>query len=397
MRMLALLGIMASIGLPALASHDAAREAVSVRQLEQFLALAHGKPYAKVAVQLYQLKLTERLGTATLKHLETELPGPKTQQALVALADASAFLNPPSEEIPAIAKPDATAQREIISLAAGFVVKSMHRLPDFFATRDTTEFQEKLEAPDDPASIAGLDSPLHFVGTASATVLYRDGQEVVNEAETTKSGKKQSTNGLNTVGVFGPLLGTVIKDVVQGTITWSHWEWGTAGALAVFHYSVPQEKSHWEVKHCCVWFPIGQAQLLRIPGLFDEFPSYHGEIAVDPASGTILRLVVQPELQPDFPIVRADVEVEYGLVEIGGRSYICPVRCVSISNSTVNRSKSLGPDTSASGFKMTALNDVVFRQYHLFRADVRILAGDNPEKDGNATAPSATPAKASQP
>jgi hypothetical protein len=140
-----------------------------------------------------------------------------------------------------------------------------------------------------------------------------------------------------------------------------------------------------------------------MPGLFDEFPGYVGEIAIDPANGAILRLVVRPELQQDFPIVRADVLVEYGLAEIGGQTYICPVKCISISNSTVNRSKSHGSDAPASGFKMTALNDVIYTQYHLFRGEVRILAGDSPEKEGGAqpsapaAAPPAIPAKAPQP
>jgi hypothetical protein len=403
MRSLALLCILACLGMPALASHDDQLEPVSVQQLEQLLNTFQGKPDAKLATRLYELRLTERLGTPRLMRLGAGLPGPNAQQALVALAGASAFLTPPADEIPAIAKPDLAAQRQIISLAAAFVVRTMHRLPDFVVTRDTTEFQNNLKGNGSASPIAAAEARFYLVGTSTATVVYRDGREVVDEKKETKSGKKQLTNGLNEVGEFGPLLDVVFNDITHANMEWSHWEQGAAGQMAVFHFSVPKEKSRYEVKHCCVWFPNRPATIGEMPGMFDEFPGYHGEIAIDPASGAILRLAVQPELQPTFPIVRADVAVEYGLVDIGGKAYTCPIKSVSISDSTVERNPTFGLAANMTRFKRTALNDVVFKQYHQFRGEVQILSVDTPEKHENAqpsvpaAALPATPAKAPQP
>jgi hypothetical protein len=403
MRTLALLSILASIGMPAIASSDVELDPVSVQQLEKLLKTVHGMPDAKLATQLYAISLTERLSTARLTRLGAELQSPKARQALVALADASAFLTPPADEIPANAKPDLAAQRQIISLATAFVVRTMHRLPDFIAARDTTEFQNNLKGHASASPIAAAEARFHFVGSTSATVVYRDGSEVVDEKQETKPGKKQLTNGLNAVGEFGPLLDIVFNDITHAKMEWSHWEQGAAGTMAVFHFSVSKEKSHYEVKHCCVWFPNNAAQLGELPGMFDEFPGYHGEIAIDPANGDILRLAVQPELQPIFPIVRADVAVEYGLVDIGGKSYICPVKSVSISDATIERSSPFGSAAYLAGFKRTALNDVVFKQYRQFRGEVQILSVDTAEQHGNAqpsapaSAPPATPAKAPQP
>lgn len=119
-------------------------------------------------------------------------------------------------------------------------------------------------------------------------------------------------------------------------------------------------------------------------GEFKTVPAYHGEIAIDPASGAVLRLVLKTDLQPDFPIKRADVLVEYGPVEIGGRTFICPVKSISITKTGKsvfsgrafqdgNRPKQAD---SNDGPLMTAINDVVFDHYHQFRSEVRILPAD---------------------
>ena len=65
--------------------------------------------------------------------------------------------------------------------------------------------------------------------------------------------------------------------------------------------------------------------------------AYHGEIGIDPGSGTILRLVL--EADPAFGSLteRADIMVEYGSVAIGGETYTCPVRSVHTWDSLVNR------------------------------------------------------------
>src|SRR5574338_275667 len=74
---------------------------VTVDQLEQFVASAHGKQDAKVAQQLVQMELKERLSTTRLVHMQAQLPGAESRRALVQLADLSLFLHPPAAEIPA--------------------------------------------------------------------------------------------------------------------------------------------------------------------------------------------------------------------------------------------------------------------------------------------------------
>jgi hypothetical protein len=112
------------------------------------------------------------------------LPGEKAQQALVALADSSVFLDPPAAEIPTT--PGRTQRRctRCWFLIVNYVNTTVRQLPNFIATRDTTRFEDRpLE---DIQGSVGMTTmvylPLHVVGRSNVLVTYRDGHEVVEKA-----------------------------------------------------------------------------------------------------------------------------------------------------------------------------------------------------------------------
>jgi len=93
------------------------------------------------------------------------------------------------------------------------------------------------------------------------------------------------------------LLSSVVADALKGKITWKRWEQDAGAKLAVFDIEVPDEKSNYYVKFCCVpngYMSTGQADLK----VFNERASYHGEIGFNPADGSILRLTIQAEMPP---------------------------------------------------------------------------------------------------
>jgi hypothetical protein len=180
-------------------------------------------------------------------------------------------------------------------------------------------------------------------------------------------GKRSShpeDEGLITRGTFGPILLTVIADAAQGEMIWDHWQRGSAGTLAVFRYRVPKNQSHYSVAFLGVSSQKGVAEPVT---------GYHGEVGIDPATGTILRLTVQADLALGSPILRGDIMAEYGPVEIGGKTYTCPIRSVSIS---LYDDRFVHP--FAQGPEDSLLNDVTFADYHLFRAESRVLPGYTP-------------------
>lgn len=317
---------------------SAAAKPVTAEQLQRTVADASGTSDDEMEAQLGGLVLTERLSPAKLAYCEANLPGPHARRALMALADVAAFLELPAAEIPSAAAPDVAAQRQMLALTVNYVIKTVHQLPNFFATRTTTSFQL-------PENKSWSSS-----GKSSVKVVYRKGEEVVD------AGARQggSNQGLASSGEFGPILGTVMLDAAQGALSWSHWEQGLEGKEAVFSFSVSAAKSHYELAYCCI------EKYGSPPVVFKSFSGYHGEIAVDPANGTILRLVLRADLKKSDPFSKADIFVEYGPVEIGGKTYICPVKSAAYS---VSEWREIG----------TWLNAVSFEQYHVYRADTRIL------------------------
>ena len=351
---------------------------VTVEQLDHVLASAGNESDADLARQLSSLELTERLSAQNFSSWTASLRGKKARQALVALADVSAFLDPPAAEIPRDEAPDLSAQRVIVSLAVDYLNKTITKLPNFYATRTTVRYEETPQYFD--ASTPVDYQQLHAAASSKATVLYSNGNEVVDSIGAKGKKRKAADGHLLTYGVFGPLLGAVTDAIASG-LTWKRWEQGAEEPHAVFVYQIPAEKSRYRVGGCCL--PDGDGT-----SAFEKNAGYHGEIAIDPLSGAILRLELVADLKSTTPLVRSDIMIEYGPVEIGGKTYICPVRSVSIS-----RGRSVMPLTEwdesfrTYGPYTTMLNDVVFEQYHMFRAKSRMLTGFNPTQAEKSVPP----------
>ena len=347
---------------------------LTVEQLEEVLNAARGKSDREVAQRLSNLELTEQLSKTKLSSWSGDLRGPKAREALVALADASVFLAPPSAEIPGDAAPDASSQRSMISLADEYLNETIPKLPNFFATRTTVRYEETPAADDEGPRIAY--QPLHMVESSKATVLYRRGREEVNSVAAERSKAKTVEPYLTAYGTFGPILGAANDAIASSNLSWKRWERDADRLRAVFSYVIPQEKSHFRVGYCCLPEGDGTTRLQIEQG-------YHGEIMIDPATGAVLRLTIQADLNQGLPLVRSDILVDYGPVELGGKTYICPVRSLAVWRSrTVSIFALTGWDEwfRIYGPFSTMLNDMAFDNYHLFRAETRVLTDVPPSE-----------------
>ena len=356
---------------------------VTVAQLEEMLAGSHDQSDAKLASELTQCELTERVSDARLAHWEADFQGARTREALTELADASSFEDLPGADLPADAAPDRERERQMLSRVIDYAAKVIPTLPDFMATRETIHFEDSPPREHIEASGAGTGAdyhtmrtenfstamtkyePLHVTGKFSFPVTYRDGKEV-DDLPGRKKAKREDVRaiGLTTSGEFGPILSVVLNDAFRSHMQWGYWERGSSaaaagGLVAVYRYQVPQAQSHYLLEF------FSGAEPMRV------YPAYRGEIAIDPATGSVLRLTLTTELTAPFAMTFAAVRVDYGPVVIGDRTYICPVKGVALSRMPEDTS-----GWSGSGLKPpleTRLNDVTFTNYHRFRADVRII------------------------
>jgi hypothetical protein len=102
-------------------------------------------------------------------------------------------------------------------------------------------------------------------------------------------------------------------------------------------------------------------------------------------TGAIRRLKLIFDLKSTTPLAQSEIMVEYGPVNIGGKTYFCPVKSVSVSrgrsvavlSETLNaRARNQWRESFRTyGPYATLLNEVTFESFHLFHADSRMLTG----------------------
>jgi VWFA-related protein len=395
MRRLIILGLAALTALPACAAHR-----ITVAQLEQTLSAAAAKHRsdADIARQISELQLSERLTVHTLDRMISSFAlEAHAALALELLADDSALLDPPHNELPATAPPDAAAQQRILSASRGYVLETVPRLPNFFATRTTIRFDDSAQV--QHAGEWPIRAGFHLVGNTSRTVTMRDGQEVTDSPKQV-SDKPEQITGLYSFGEFGPILVRTLADLARGKIQFSHWEDSPLGVVAVFRYSVPRHESHYHVHFCCLLsqeyqggqsvhnrnmprYHSGNQNPVETTGLnaYEATPPYHGTLSIDPANGAIVRLTLDAELDPDNAITRASTVVEYSRVVIGDQPFVCPVRSIAISSQQ-------GPPPSGEEVQrvpIISINETTFAQYHRLGSSVRLIAsGAVPGSDVSA-------------
>src|SRR5581483_10907569 len=157
------------------------------------------------------------------------------------------------------------------------------------------------------------------------------------------------------------ILSAAIGALVSSSdFSWSRWEQGPNGRQAVFRYVIPQRSSRFQVGFCCL--PDGDGSMG-----FTKITGYHGEITIDPESGAMLRFTMEADLDQGLPLVRSGVVVDYAMVEIGGKSYIRPVKSVAIWRSRTVSILALtdwGETFRSYGPFATMLSDISFDHYH---------------------------------
>lgn len=352
---------------------------VTASELDKSLSASAGMTDQQFAQQLSALQLTERLNSASLPHRMSQLPGEKSRQALLILADQSAFLNPPPAEILPNSPPDPSAAHQMLAQVVNYVNTTLRQLPNLIAIRKTTRFEDRPQ--EDVLEATGTTSysylPLHLVSTSSATITYRDRKEFIDETALHALQQGQHGSGLITSGEFGAVLETVLGDALKGTITWARWERSDGAPLAVFHYTVPGDKSHYRAKFCCVFGGFSNDGLPNMQ-MFDERTSYHGEITFDPANGVIYRMTLQTEMPPGQLVSNAGMIVEYSPVEIGGKTFTCPSKSISIlAAHTTQPQHGMQSKASYKGPVKTFLNDLEFQSYRRFGSEAHILTTGN--------------------
>jgi len=331
---------------------------VTVEALTQLLAAqtAAQKKDAAIADKLAKMELSERLSAAELGRLEKRFqPKEKTADMLERLADRSAFLDLPKAEILARPVPDRTELQSQWNHVVHDAADALRQLPNFMATRATRGYDN---VPNRYESGFALRQRSEY----RQRITYRDGHDMPD----TSQEKQPTVQGLVSSGEFGGLLRMVLHDIPSGTLRWSHWESTDAGDVMVLRYEIPAKASHFHVQYSCCSFTHEESHNFGFAP-YDKAPAYHGEIAIDPNNGDLRRLTVEGEFLPVDSLRQGGIVIDYGRVEIGGRSYVCPAHSVALLAVKAQQGR------SQEQVELLWINEVRFRDYHRLGAEVRIL------------------------
>ena len=340
---------------------------ISVGQLEDMLRTMQQdkKSDAEIADALKQVQLSEELTTSAMNGLISNVPGRLTIEQIYVLEARSADLAPPSKDLPTSPAPDAAAQKAMLDKAEAYVTGVYMKLPNLTANKTTVRFQDNVEAVAASSGIKGSVSDVvtgsgfvnpaafvHYINSSESQVFLSSGAEL-------PSGVKDTTpwgaNRMIAVKDPDPSLGTVFQQAQSaGTLHWLRWELVNGKQVAVFSFDVPKKKTRLAVNICC--FPdVTQAGIARFytatsgavlggsgggGGVlgnvqtntnwhdFKTTAPYHGRLFIEPGTGTVVRMIVEPELKTSDVVHQMDTRVDYGPVQVGPSTLILPVKTV---------------------------------------------------------------------
>jgi hypothetical protein len=393
-----LAAVLAALVLPSYAA-----EKVTVRELEQIIAQRttqprqpEKKPNAasdeipdisngdllqqldqddELLPRLAGMELTERLSSLKMYQLTGKYNlGVHMQEALEQLADRAALLKLPASDLLNRPSPGAEEQGAMLKNSRAYVLGELLHLPNFVASQTTTQFDNSpvmlkyFQAMTDEAGF-------HRVGMVQRRISFEDGKEVTDDARV--PGAKSNDTGLKSRGEFGTEAAMVLMDLEHGTMAFDHWEQSMGGPAAVYRYSVPREASHYEVSDAC------QGHIA-----FHDTPGYHGEIAIDPKAGAIMRMTLEAETRPDDPVSHVASVVEYGPVVLGSRRSICPLRSLTFM---VEDANGCSHGNHKLQKPLAMINQTIFSNYHRFGSSTTMIFD---EAQNERAAPERTPVKA---
>jgi hypothetical protein len=371
-----------------------AAKQMTVKQLSELLTSLQQakKSDAEVAAELKQVVLTEELTRAQMNSMVQDIPGPYSTEQIYVLEARSAILPPPAADLPSTPAPDPATQKAILDKAVDYAGKTYAQMPAVTATKTTIRFQDNVEAAaassgmhsgatdslsTDP-SVVSANQFVHYINSTENNIEIKNG---VEDNPLANDKTKWGANGYIALMANGPELASVISEAEgAGKVSFLRWETVNGKTAAVFAFSVDKKKSHYAVNYCC--FPdVDQAGVMSYSARsaasgpqahgnmqtatswhnYKTTVPYHGEIFVDPDSGTVVRLVTQADFKNSDVVHQEDQRIDFAPVPVGGKTLVLPVKTV------INTEVVPGGDSQAAG-KFTTRHTLFTSEYKNYQA-----------------------------
>jgi hypothetical protein len=224
---------------------------------------------------------------------------------------------------------------EIIAAARDAADRLIDNLPDFLVQQSTTRnFSRTL-----PPKWQVLDVVTAEVASVGGKEDYRDIK--VNGKPSSRPIEK---SGAWSTGEFQTTLESLLNPYTSAAFQKTRDDTLNGRSAYRYDFQVKQQNSDWDI---------------HAPDGSKATPAYRGTVWIDKATSNVMRIEEQTDSLPlSFPFDKAETVVEYGFMNIDGKTYPLPVHSDIL--------------TCQRGSTICTKNDINFRNYRKFGADSSI-------------------------
>jgi len=227
-------------------------------------------------------------------------------------------------------------QTELLETARLSALRYSKSLPDFLCT-------ETIHRSEDPFD-NGRWRPVDVL-KVTVTFAGREDYKVTERNGVPTAVDYLLVGGAITAGEFGTRLEELFVPSSRAEFAWKGWSHVRRRRVALYGYRVLTENSRYLVTSG----PSASKATAVITG-------YHGEVAVDPESGSIMRVSLICDLPKGSVVTNCSSWTEYDYRDVAGRSYLLPVESL----------------TSAGRDRYRASNRIEFHNYRKFQSETSI-------------------------
>ncbi|MBM3786893.1 MAG: hypothetical protein FJW30_21250 [Acidobacteria bacterium] len=326
----------------ALAATADGQSRLTLDQLRSFLksSVDLHQPDKQVAEYLKKAKLTQRLTPREFEEFVAMGVGARSIEILrewiASTKELPAAPAPVSNSRPApppIPPPSLADQRKILAEATEYALGYSRKLPDFICTQVTRRYI-------DPSGLEFWRNS-DTITTRLSFFEQKEDYKVI-----TINGRMADTDfrglgGATSSGEFGTMMRELFEAKTQARFEWQRWATLRGRRMHVFSYYVAQPNSKWTVSY---------------QNTDHVTPGYRGAVFVDRDSSVVMRISLEADLPPSFPIQNASTMLDYDFIDISGSQFMLPLRA----------------EVRMRSGKELVKNEVEFRLYRKFGTDTSI-------------------------
>jgi hypothetical protein len=319
----------------------------------------------KIADYVKKVKLTEKLTDKNIQDLLAQGAGPKTVAALKQLRDQTASMKPPEKDAtysPATVPdapvstgppkvsvgpkktfppPDSVKQSEILDQMRQYASTYTGNLPNFICTQVTRRYVDPNWTPNGGDHYRIIDTVNHQLSYSNGHENYKivmvNNRPIVGNLD-----EKQMNGGSRSSGEFGSMMRELFEKHSNATFNWDHWGNLDSKLMAVYNYFIDSGHSTYSIDY------NGEQRIIT---------AYKGLVYADADTGVVYRITFDAvDIPSGFPVQQAHEILDYGLQDISGREYICPLKATVYLRSGRQKTR----------------NDIEFRLYRKFGTESEI-------------------------